>query len=125
VNADELISNVERDVGLNRRLCLYFLHRLAGALRYLGASSEPGEEIPSWIPLLFGGKEGLAGAYIRLSQQQLRIAAVQMEAVAAAGKARSCTEQPLAAEDIAHIRALLMQIDGEAAMKEEEKDNVL
>ncbi len=74
---------IEHDLEVNRRLCLHLLHRMAQALRQAELQVRTPEEtevtLPAWATLLFGNKEGLMGAYIKLSQQHLKIAQMQME----------------------------------------------
>lgn len=75
---------IERDMEVNRRLCLYLLRRMAAALRQVEQHSAlPLEEsdtaLPTWATLLFGSKEGLMASYIKLSQQHLKIAQMQVE----------------------------------------------
>ena len=101
INSD---SKMESDLDLNRGLCAYLLGRLNEALTCLETSSEE-TALPGWVDRLFGGKDGLIGAYIRLSQQQLRIAAMQAESEK--GMDGPEHDAPLTEEDIKLARAAL------------------
>lgn len=73
---------IERDMEVNRRLCLYLMRRMAAALRQVDQYQAHASEdalLPTWATLLFGSKEGLMASYIKLSQQHLKIAQMQVE----------------------------------------------
>lgn len=110
-------SRTESDLELNRGLCAYLLERLKLTLNYLEVLPEEAA-LPGWIDRLFGGKEGLVGAYIRLSQQQLRIAVVQAEAEKGMG-IPGC-DNILTKNDVALARAALERWEAQEKEKEDE-----
>ena len=95
---------MESDLEFNRGLCAYLLRRLNHALDSLETSPEE-TALPGWVDRLFGGKEGLVGAYVRLSQQQLRIAAVQAQTQKEMDDSEH--DAALTQEDITLVRAAL------------------
>lgn len=97
---------------INKKLCLRLLSNMERALDYI--EDLDGEAaFPAWVDRLFGGREGLVGAYIRLSQQQLRILAMENDRQKEEAEQN---ETPLTPEDIALVRSLL------AAWEEEDRD---
>ncbi len=102
--------SVEQDILLNRRLCMQLLHLLEKALMTLNEQHDDDERPPCpWVAQLFGSKEGLAGAYIRLSQQQLRIASLQVKITAPA--VQSAVHPELKEEDIPMLRRFLETLE--------------
>ncbi len=104
-------KDVKHDLDLNRELCIRFLSHLDTALNMAQYNDEcrESQSLPAWISLMFGGKDGLAGAYIRLSQQQLRIAAMQMQLSPG-------MEQPhpvLTKDDLQTLRYLVQELEPE------------
>lgn len=99
---------MDQDIEYNRGLCMRFLSQIEAALASAerlphGAAMDDGMLL--WLGQLFGGKDGLAGAYIRLSQQQLRIAALQRRCTPKEQEPPS--EAALTQEDIALLQAWL------------------
>lgn len=102
---------VARDVEINRKLCLYLMRRLAAVLSHVAAYGEEEAVLPPWAATLFGGREGISGAYIRLSQQHLKIVEAQMRLAEDGGLPEPEEALGFSPEDITTIRALLVKME--------------
>lgn len=123
-------DRLEEDIEMNRALCMHLMGRLGEAVRVLntpaattvregksgGGGSAPA---PLWMHALFGTREGLSAAYIKLSQQHLKLVALQLELLQERRPDTPSPDDrnvPLSDEDLRCVRAFLDRLEssGEA-----------
>lgn len=112
-------ERLSKDVEVNRKICMHLMGRLAEAMQHMGRLPQimavgEANDPPPWVRAFFDSKEGLSSAYIKLSQQHLKLAALQMELLKEKQQATPPLDErqlSLNHEEMRFVRAYLEQME--------------